>query len=100
MLRSYIFIHKEEFEIRIAIDTDKGILLFLIPDYPTGKRVESCFKESGGEIMALKGTRVTQQEKEKTWQLYQDGNSFAKIKKKLHCCPTPFPAMCMNMKPL
>ena len=31
-----------------------------------------------------KGTRVTQQEKEKMWQLYQDGNSFAKIKKKLH----------------
>ena len=35
--------------------------------------------------MALKGTRVTQQEK--MWQLYQDGNSFVKIKKKLHRCP-------------
>lgn len=50
--------------------------------------------------MALKGTHVTQQEKEKMWQLYQDGNSFAKIKKKLHHSPKPFPAMCMNMKPL
>ena len=35
--------------------------------------------------MALKGTRVTQQEK--MWQLYQDGYSFVKIKKKLHRCP-------------
>lgn len=34
-----------------------------------------------------KGTRVTQQEKEKMWQLYQDGNSFVKIGKKLHRSP-------------
>ena len=33
--------------------------------------------------MAAKGTRVTQREKEKMWQLYQDGNSFVKIGKKL-----------------
>ena len=38
------------------------------------------------EIMA-KGTRVTQQEKEKMWQFYQDGNSFVKIGKKLHRSP-------------
>lgn len=37
--------------------------------------------------MAAKGTRVTQQEKEKMWQLYQDGNSFVKIGKKLHRSP-------------
>ncbi len=34
-----------------------------------------------------KETCVTQQEKEKMWQLYQDGNSFAKIGKKLHRSP-------------
>ena len=34
-----------------------------------------------------KGTRVTQQEKEKMWQLYQDGNSFVTIGKKLHRSP-------------
>ena len=34
-----------------------------------------------------KGTRVTQQEKEKMWQLYQDGNSFVKIGKKLRRSP-------------
>ena len=33
--------------------------------------------------MAAKGTRVTQREKEKMWQFYQDGNSFVKIGKKL-----------------
>ena len=37
--------------------------------------------------MAAKGTRVTQQEKEKMWQLYQDGNSFVKIGKKLQRSP-------------
>ena len=37
--------------------------------------------------MAAKGTRVTQKEKEKMWQLFQDGNSFVKIGKKLHCSP-------------
>ena len=34
-----------------------------------------------------KGTRITQQEKEKMWQLYQDGNSFVKIGKKLRRSP-------------
>lgn len=34
-----------------------------------------------------KRTRVTQQEKEKMWQLYQDGNSFVKIGKKLRRSP-------------
>ena len=34
-----------------------------------------------------KGTRVTQQEKEKMWQLYQDGHSFVKIGKKLRRSP-------------
>ena len=33
--------------------------------------------------MAAKRTRVTQQEKEKMWQLYQAGNTFAKIAKKM-----------------
>lgn len=37
--------------------------------------------------MAAKGTRVTQQEKEKMWQLYRDGNSFVKIGKKLRRSP-------------
>ena len=37
--------------------------------------------------MAAKGTRVTQREKEKMWQLYQDGNSFDKIAKKLRRSP-------------
>ena len=37
--------------------------------------------------MAAKGTRVTQQEKEKMWQLFQDGNSFVKIGKKLRRNP-------------
>jgi IS30 family transposase len=31
--------------------------------------------------MAAKGTRVTQQEKEKMWQLYQQHGSFAKVAK-------------------
>ena len=34
-----------------------------------------------------KGTRVTQQEKEKMWQLFQEGNSFVKIGKKLRRSP-------------
>ena len=37
--------------------------------------------------MAAKGTRVTQQEKERMWQLYHDGNSFVKIGKKLRRSP-------------
>ena len=37
--------------------------------------------------MAAKGTRVTQKEKEKMWQLYQDGNSFVKVGKKLRRSP-------------
>lgn len=37
--------------------------------------------------MAAKGTRVTQQEKERMWQLFQDGNSFVKIGKKLRRNP-------------
>ena len=37
--------------------------------------------------MAAKGTRVTQKEKEKMWQLFQDGNSFIKIGKKLRRSP-------------
>ena len=34
-----------------------------------------------------KGTRVTQQEKEKMWQLYQEIGSFAKVAKKLRRSP-------------
>ena len=34
-----------------------------------------------------KGTRVTQQEKEKMWKLFQEGNSFIKIGKKLRRSP-------------
>ena len=37
--------------------------------------------------MAAKGTRVTQKEKEKMWQLFQDGNSFVKVGKKLRRSP-------------
>lgn len=37
--------------------------------------------------MAARGTRVTQREKEKMWRLYQDGNSFVKIGKKLRRSP-------------
>jgi len=37
--------------------------------------------------MAAKGTRVIQREKEKMWQLYQEGNSFVKIARKLHRSP-------------
>lgn len=37
--------------------------------------------------MAAKGTRVTQKEKEKMWQLFQDGHSFVKIGKKLRRSP-------------
>ena len=34
-----------------------------------------------------KGTRVTQQEKEKMWQLYQEVGSFAKVAKKMQRNP-------------
>ena len=37
--------------------------------------------------MAAKGTRVTQQEKEKMWQLYQEGNTFKKIAARLRRSP-------------
>ena len=37
--------------------------------------------------MAAKGTRVTQQEKEKMWQLYREGNTFKKIAAKLRRSP-------------
>lgn len=37
--------------------------------------------------MAAKRTRVTQQEKEKMWQLYQEGNTFKKIAKKMQRSP-------------
>lgn len=37
--------------------------------------------------MAAKRTRVTQQEKEKMWQLYQEGNTFSKIAKKMQRDP-------------
>jgi len=37
--------------------------------------------------MAAKGTRVTQQENEKMWQLYQEIGSFAKVAKKLRRSP-------------
>ena len=37
--------------------------------------------------MAAKGTRVTSQEKDKMWQLYQEGNTFAKIARKLQRSP-------------
>ena len=37
--------------------------------------------------MAAKGPRVTQQEKEKMWQLYQEGNTFKKIAAKLRRSP-------------
>lgn len=37
--------------------------------------------------MAAKGTKVTECEKGKMWQLYQDGNSFVKIGKKLRRSP-------------
>ena len=37
--------------------------------------------------MAAKGTRVTQREKEKMWQLYQEGNTFKKIAAKLRRSP-------------
>lgn len=33
--------------------------------------------------MAAKGTKVTQREKEKMWQLYQEGYTFVKIAKKM-----------------
>ena len=37
--------------------------------------------------MAAKGTRVTQQEKEKMWQLFQEGKSFVTIGKKMRRSP-------------
>ena len=37
--------------------------------------------------MAAKGTRVTQQEKEKMWQLYQEMRSFVKVAKKMQRSP-------------
>ena len=37
--------------------------------------------------MAAKGTRVTQQEKEQMWQLYQEGKTFVAIGKKLRRSP-------------
>lgn len=37
--------------------------------------------------MAAKGTRVTQREKEKMWQLYQEVGSFAKVAKKMQRSP-------------
>ena len=37
--------------------------------------------------MAAKGTRVTQQEKEKMWQLYQELHSFVKVAKKMQRSP-------------
>ena len=37
--------------------------------------------------MAAKGTRVTQQEKEQMWQLYQEIHSFVKVAKKMQRSP-------------
>ena len=37
--------------------------------------------------MAAKGTRVTPQEKEKMWQLYQEMHSFVKVAKKMQRSP-------------
>ena len=37
--------------------------------------------------MATKGPRVTQKEKEKMWQMFQDGYSFIKIGKKMRRSP-------------
>ena len=37
--------------------------------------------------MATKGTRVTQKEKEKMWQMYQQLGSFAKVAKKMRRNP-------------
>ena len=37
-----------------------------------------------------KGTRVTQREKEKMWQLYQEIGSFAKVAKKMRRTPNTF----------
>ena len=37
--------------------------------------------------MAAKGTRVTQQEKEKMWRLYQEVGSFVKVAKKMQRSP-------------
>lgn len=37
--------------------------------------------------MAAKGTRVTQQEKEKMWQLYQEMGSFKKVAQKMRRSP-------------
>ena len=37
--------------------------------------------------MAAKGTRVTSQDKDRMWQLYQEGNTFVKISKILQRSP-------------
>ena len=37
--------------------------------------------------MTAKGTRVTQQEKEKMWRLYQEVGSFVKVAKKMQRSP-------------
>ena len=37
--------------------------------------------------MATKGTRVTQKEKEKMWQMYQQLGSFTKVAKKMRRNP-------------
>ena len=37
--------------------------------------------------MACKGTRVTQKEKLKMWQLYQDLGSYTAVAKKVRRCP-------------
>ena len=37
--------------------------------------------------MAAKGTRVTENEKKKMWQLYQEGKTFVAIGKKLRRSP-------------
>lgn len=37
--------------------------------------------------MACKGTRVTQKEKLKMWQLYQDLGSYKAVAKKVRRCP-------------
>ena len=37
--------------------------------------------------MAAKGSRVTQQEKERMWQLYKEMHSFVKVAKKMQRSP-------------
>ena len=38
--------------------------------------------------MATKGTRVTQKEKEKMWQLYQKLGTFSRVAKEMHRDPS------------